>query len=81
MLLEKYENFLNLGVKELTDYLAVRGFKTFGKKVGELLKRFETPDPNRIEIEKRLDNLTLWPLITKENIFAFTLHKKDFNTI
>ena len=112
MLLEKYENFLNLGVKELTDYLAVRGFKTSGKKVelvarafaafeleleivassedqlkrlnyeyGELLKRFETPDPNGIEIEKRLDNLTLWPLITKENIFPFTLHKKDFNTI
>ena len=33
MSLEKYEDFLNLGVKELTDYLAVCGLKTSGKKV------------------------------------------------
>ena len=33
MPLEKYEDFLNLGVKELTDYLAVRGLKTSGERV------------------------------------------------
>ena len=38
MPLEKYEDFLNLGVKELTHYLAVRGLKTSGKKV-ELVAR------------------------------------------
>ena len=109
MPLEKYEDFLN--VKDLIDYLAVRGWKTSGRKVelvarafttfelkleivaysedqlkrlkyeyGELLKRLDIPDPNGIEIEKRLDNLTLWPVITMGNIFAFILHKKDFNT-
>ena len=35
---EKYEDFLNLGVKELTDYLAVSVLKTTGKKV-ELVAR------------------------------------------
>ena len=44
------------------------------------VKRLEIPDPNGIEIEKRLDNLTLWPVITIGNIFAFILRKKDFNT-
>ena len=33
MPLEKYEDFLNLSVKEFTDYLAVRGLKTSGKKL------------------------------------------------
>ena len=111
MPLEKYEDFLNLGVKELTDYLAVGWLKTSGKNVelfarayaaselkleivaspedqvkrlkyeyGELLKGLEIPDPNGIEIEKRLDNLTLWPVITMGNIFAFVSHKKDFST-
>ena len=44
------------------------------------VKRLEMPDPNGTEIEKRLDNLILWPVITIGNIFAFILHKKDFNT-
>ena len=32
MILEKYEDFHKLGVKELTDYLAFRGLETSGKK-------------------------------------------------
>ena len=38
MPLENYKDFLNLGVKELTNYLAFRGLKTSGKKV-ELVAR------------------------------------------
>lgn len=33
MPLEKYEDILNLGVKELTDYLAVCGLKNSAKKL------------------------------------------------
>ena len=40
MPLEKYEDFLNLGVKELTDHLAVRGLKTSGKKVEFVARAF-----------------------------------------
>ena len=35
---EKYEDVLNLGLNKLTDYLAVRGLKTSGKKA-ELVAR------------------------------------------
>ena len=39
MPLEKYEDFLNLGVKELTHYLAVRGLKNLWEKKVELVAR------------------------------------------
>ena len=32
MTLEKYEDFPKHGFKELTDYLAIRGLETSGKK-------------------------------------------------
>ena len=38
MPLEKYEDFLDLSVKELQNYLAVRGMTTSGRKV-ELVAR------------------------------------------
>ena len=70
MPIEKYEDFLNS-----EDQL-----KRLKYEYGELLKRLEIPDPNGTEIEKCLDKLTLWPVITMGKIFAFILHKKDFNT-
>lgn len=38
MPLEKYEDFLELSVKHLSDYLSVRGMNTSGRKV-ELVAR------------------------------------------
>ena len=38
MPLEKYGDFLDLSIKDLTNYLSVRGLNTFGKKV-ELVAR------------------------------------------
>lgn len=43
---------------------------------GEMLKRLERSHPNEIEIEKHVDNLTLWPVVTMGSISAFILHKK-----
>ena len=111
MPLEKYEDFLDMQIKDLQDYLAVRGLNIPGRKtelvarplaVFELKieikstsedqrKRLETeylqnmkelslPDPNTIEENKRLDNITKWPTITMGNIFSYVLQHKDFNT-
>ena len=37
----------------------------------ELLKGLEIHDPNRIKMEKRLDNVTLWQVKTTGNIFFY----------
>ena len=38
MPLEKYEDFLDMNIKDLQDYLAVRGLNTSGRKI-ELVAR------------------------------------------
>ena len=107
MPLEKYEDFLDLSVKELQNYLAVRGMTTSGRKVElvarafaafELkmsiissseeqkqtlerdyklnLKKYDLDDPNLVEGNKRLNDVTKWPVITLGNIFAYILDKK-----
>ncbi|XP_065682264.1 uncharacterized protein LOC136095495 [Hydra vulgaris] len=45
-----------------------------------LLQKHGIPDPNGVELEKRFDNLSKWPVVTMGNIFAFILKKKEFNT-
>ena len=40
MPLETYEDFLEISVKQLTDYLSVRGLNTFGRKIELVAKAF-----------------------------------------
>ena len=111
MPLGSYEDFLDLSVHQLTDYLAVRGLSSPGRKVELVAKAFaamelglgiiessesqqrqlkknyelklkdlKIPDPSMIETEKRIDDITKWPVITLGNIFSYILQKKEFNT-
>ena len=44
-----------------------------------LLSKLGIFDPNSIENEKRIDDVTKWPLITMGNIFAYILQRKELN--
>ena len=43
MPLEKYEDFLNFTVKDLTNYLSIRSLNTSGRKVELVAKAFLLP--------------------------------------
>ena len=108
MPLTKYEDFLDLSVKQLNDFLAVCGISTSGRKVELVAKAFAAvelglsiidstvdqqkmleknyqskiselnlPDPK--QVDKLVDDMTKWPMITLGSIFAYISNKKEFN--
>ena len=50
MPLKKYEDFLDMNIKDLQDYLAVRGLNTSARKI-ELIARFFVAFELKIEIK------------------------------
>ena len=70
MLLEKYEDFFDLSIKDLTNYLAVRGLNTSGRKVELVARALAAFELKMIIIASSEEQLSLG------NIFAYILEKK-----
>ena len=45
----------------------------------ELLRKFEIPNPNKMDRSKYIDDLTKWSVVTISDILAFILKNKEFN--
>ena len=69
MPLEKYEDFFDLSIKDLTNYLAVRGLNTSGRKVELVARAFAAFELKMIIIASSEEQLSLG------NIFAYILEK------
>ena len=53
--------------------------KNLEEEYRKRLRKFNILDPQKIEKELRVDNLTVWPKVNLWNIFEYILRRKEFD--